>query len=112
MTESLSPSAPAPAAMIDFRCPQCQKLLRITAAAAGKQAQCPECRASMIVPAPAGAVDGAVGVLPSGGSAAESPPIQKESPPEGGTPTQEPIRETLPLGKLPHVSSAEAMAPT
>jgi MoxR-like ATPase len=112
MTESLSPSAPAPSAMIDFRCPQCQKLLRITAAAAGKQAQCPECRASMIVPAPAAAVDGAVGVPPSGGSAAESPAIEKESPPEGGTPAQEPIRETLPLGKLPHVSSAEAMAPT
>src|SRR5690242_4462012 len=38
---------------IEFRCPQCQKLLRITTAAAGKQAQCPECRATMVVPAPA-----------------------------------------------------------
>ncbi len=106
MTESLSPSAP-PADMIDFRCPQCQKLLRISAAAAGKQAQCPECRASMIVPAPANAgepapTDGSVGIPPLGGA----------PPPEGGTPTEEPIRDTLPLGKLPHVSTSEAMTPT
>jgi MoxR-like ATPase len=128
MTESLSPSAP-PADMIDFRCPQCQKLLRITAAAAGKQAQCPECRTSMIVPMPAAPTDGSVGVPPLGGASSDFPvpsPLSNSSgqaqlpgrpPPEGGTPTggspaEAPIRDTLPLGKLPHVSSSGAMAPT
>jgi MoxR-like ATPase len=52
MPDSSFPSA-APAPPLEFRCPSCQKLLRIAAAAAGKQAQCPECRASMIVPMPA-----------------------------------------------------------
>ncbi len=126
MTESLSPSAP-PMDMIDFRCPQCQKLLRITAAAAGKQAQCPECRTSMIVPMPATAgpaIDGVAGAGPQGspdavGGTSAAPPgypqgpaAQNVAPTEAGTPNQETIRDTLPLGKLPHVSSSEAMAPT
>src|SRR5437764_13132434 len=38
---------------IEFRCPHCQKLLRISSGAAGRQAQCPECRATMIVPSTA-----------------------------------------------------------
>ena len=126
MTESLSPSAP-PMDMIDFRCPQCQKLLRITAAAAGKQSQCPECRTSMIVPMPATAgpaVDGVAGSGPQGspdalGGTSAAPPgyprgpaAQNVAPTEAGTPNQETIRDTLPLGKLPHVSSSDAMAPT
>jgi MoxR-like ATPase len=45
--------APPSADNVEFRCPHCQKLLRISAAAAGRQAQCPECRATMIVPSPA-----------------------------------------------------------
>jgi MoxR-like ATPase len=52
MPDSSIPFAPSQAAPIEFRCPNCQKLLRIAAAAAGKQAQCPECRTAMIVPKP------------------------------------------------------------
>src|SRR5262249_54507342 len=81
---------------------------------AGKQAQCPECRTSLIVPtldAGGVAVDGSVGVPPLGGSGTVLTEPASSPPPEGGTPTQETIRDTLPLGKLPHVSSA-AMTPT
>ena len=43
MTDSVFPPASAvPANLIEFRCPQCQKLLRIAMAAAGGQAQLPE----------------------------------------------------------------------
>jgi MoxR-like ATPase len=55
---------------ITFPCPRCQKVLRIAAEAAGKQAQCPEC--------------GTVSTVPS----AESPPAPPRSPwdiPEGET---------------------------
>src|ERR1700741_2424879 len=52
MPDSSIPTASPQASPIEFRCPNCQKLLRIAAAAAGKQAQCPECRTAMIVPKP------------------------------------------------------------
>lgn len=38
---------------IEFRCPQCQKLLRVGDDAAGKQAKCPSCAALVSVPSPA-----------------------------------------------------------
>jgi len=37
---------------IEFRCTQCNKLLRASDEAAGKQAKCPECGAVMPVPGP------------------------------------------------------------
>ncbi len=49
----MSSAPPSVAGNIEFRCPHCQKLLRISGAAAGRQAQCPECHATMIVPSPA-----------------------------------------------------------
>ncbi len=71
----------AQAPPIEFRCPNCQKLLRIAAAAAGKQAQCPECRTAMIVPKlpeldrQSTPVDG---LTPSGNSIASHP---QDAPP-------------------------------
>src|ERR1700693_2022621 len=51
MTDLVSQGIPAAAgAMIDFRCPQCQRLLRIAAASGGSQARCPGCGALMTVP--------------------------------------------------------------
>ncbi len=38
--------------LIEFRCANCQKTLRITIDAVGRQAQCPECNTVMTVPAP------------------------------------------------------------
>jgi MoxR-like ATPase len=53
MTEPQQPAAspprPTPGA-IEFRCPQCHKLLRVPSDAAGRQAQCPDCKAVMRVP--------------------------------------------------------------
>lgn len=37
---------------IEFRCTQCQRLLRTQDDSAGKQAKCPECGTIMVVPAP------------------------------------------------------------
>jgi hypothetical protein len=45
---------------IEFRCPQCQKLLRVGDDAAGKQAKCPGCGDPVTVPAP--------GASPHGGA--------------------------------------------
>jgi MoxR-like ATPase len=51
MTDPGLPSAPPGAAdMVEFRCPQCQRLLRISATAAGKVARCPGCGGQMTVP--------------------------------------------------------------
>lgn len=40
---------------IEFRCPQCSRLLRTPDDAAGKQAQCPECGTLSTIPVPAAA---------------------------------------------------------
>jgi MoxR-like ATPase len=51
MTDSVSPPASAAAGnLIEFRCPQCQKLLRIASSAAGGQARCPNCATVATVP--------------------------------------------------------------
>lgn len=41
---------------IEFRCTQCQRLLRTQDDAAGKQARCPECGTILVVPAPESAL--------------------------------------------------------
>ncbi|MGD0901188.1 MAG: hypothetical protein ABR915_25445 [Thermoguttaceae bacterium] len=38
---------------IEFRCPGCNRLLRVGESAAGKQAKCPQCETILLVPAPA-----------------------------------------------------------
>jgi len=62
---------------IEFRCTQCNKLLRTGEGTAGKQAKCPEC--------------GAVSTIPPAGTAlpGEPPPSEPKAPPpvdEAGTP--------------------------
>src|SRR4029079_3589788 len=63
---------------IEFRCSQCDQLLRVPETAAGKHARCPRCQALMAVPGVATAV-----ALPTEGAAGgqASPfPIATESP--------------------------------
>lgn len=59
---------------IEFRCSQCNKLLRTGEATAGKQARCPECGAISQVPA--------AGAAPPGEAAPSFPP--PEPPPSEG----------------------------
>ncbi len=100
---------------IDFRCVQCQKLLRTSDDTAGKQAKCPECGTVMTIPA-ASAAGGALPPAPLGGDSpigAAGPlpsrptnsgdPFQPGSPftPAGAASAQYPIRRgTLDLGDV------------
>lgn len=56
---------------IEFRCTQCNKLLRTGEGTAGKQAKCPECGAILTVPAAGTALPG------------EPPPPEPKAPPPG-----------------------------
>jgi len=69
---------------IEFRCTQCQKLLRTQDDTAGKQAKCPHCGAMVQIPSAVG--DSLGGPLPSAGNPFESGAggIPGSSP--GGTP--------------------------
>jgi len=82
---------------IEFRCTQCQRLLRTGDETAGKQARCPECGMVMTVPAPGGAVPPslaetiAAGEIPPSGPPPGAPPgptgpMAGQSPFEGGMP--------------------------
>jgi hypothetical protein len=62
---------------IEFRCPSCQRLLRVSDEAAGVQAQCPECGAIAVVPPRESAPPGPGGSQPlphgAGGPLGPSP---------------------------------------
>ncbi len=73
MTDSVFPPASAvPPNLIEFRCPQCQKLLRIATSAAGGQAHCPNCTAVVTVP---NAQAASASVIPPAPVASMPPPI-------------------------------------
>jgi phage FluMu protein Com len=60
---------------IEFRCGQCNQLLRVPDHSAGKNARCPKCQALMQVPAAAGAPEPfGGGSAPFGGGPAPPPP--------------------------------------
>ena len=79
---------------IEFRCTQCNKLLRTGEGTAGKQAKCPECGTILTVPAAGIAPPGEVpppsaaptpppdsqAVSPFGSGAAQPPPFDPENP--------------------------------
>jgi MoxR-like ATPase len=81
---------------IEFRCPKCDKLLRVGAAFAGKEAKCPQCGAVAQIPASPG---GAPASLPAptppqgqepipsspAGGAFSSPLPRPQAPQTGGT---------------------------
>jgi len=78
---------------IEFRCSQCNQLLRVPETSAGKNARCPKCSALMQVPS-GGALAGAMPPLPppspppmpsgSGGMPGFGPPPPPPPPPAGG----------------------------
>lgn len=71
---------------IEFRCTQCNKLLRTADDTAGKQAQCPECGAVVTIPSgTAGSQPPPPGETPFGG-AGRQPPF----PADSGNPYQSP----------------------
>lgn len=80
---------------IEFRCPHCQRLLRVPDGSEGKQAQCPQCQAMVQVPAP--------GAPP----AAPSPTPGSPNP----FPTNFPAAAAPPASDNPYQAPASAFAP-
>src|SRR3954454_9098726 len=95
---------------IEFRCSQCNQLLRVPDTAAGKNARCPKCQALMLVPSesvpapPVGAAAGAVpldmGGMPPGAMSAPFPPLNAGdaggmggAPPPSAPPAKHPFGE-------------------
>ncbi len=64
---------------IEFRCPQCDKLLRVGATYAGKEARCPQCGTVSTIPSPRPQPSGLppeehpLGPLPSRGTPSAPP---------------------------------------
>ncbi len=113
---------------IEFRCTQCQKLLRTPDDTAGKQAKCPECGTVMTIPSPQtppldaaapgsplnGGAGGA-GVPPGPGAAPGSPFGQPQGVPgETGNPYQSPAHYDYgpTPGAIPGFAPAGAIQPT
>jgi len=73
---------------IQFRCPQCNKLLQTRDDAAGKQAKCPDCGTLVAVPRPgeAASADGPADAGPPPGAEGESPFGPGAAPPVPGVP--------------------------
>jgi phage FluMu protein Com len=105
---------------IEFRCTQCQRLLRTQDDAAGKQAKCPECGTILVVPTPeVGSVDipppppppGAGSASPFGSPEGTSSPFGTQLPPRDST--QNPYQS--PIDYMPgptFAGSAGAITPT
>ena len=74
---------------IEFRCTQCNKLLRTPDDTAGRQAKCPECGALMTVPA-----------VPPGAVGAAIPPAQPPPPPDEYVAAHD--QPSTPSGELGH----------
>ncbi len=65
---------------IEFRCTQCQRLLRTADDTAGRQAKCPECGAILTIPTPAAPAMPPPGGPPAPGGAAPPTPPGPQSP--------------------------------
>ena len=72
---------------IDFRCANCQKLLRVGDDAAGRQVQCPGCQHVGTVP---------VGVTGTGGEQNPFGPVDRTEPPPPPNPFQSPTQTNWP----------------
>lgn len=81
---------------IEFRCSQCDQLLRVPETAAGKHARCPRCQALMAVPGSATAT-----AIPIEGNANLSPPLPPTPlPPPPFPPTPSPVSPFAPAAPL------------
>ena len=92
---------------IEFRCSQCNQLLRVPDDSAGKAARCPKCQALMSVPAGESALPPAVFVQPMG---APPPPPPSSGNPFGDSGGRNPFGEPASSPNLnPYASPAIAM---
>lgn len=92
---------------IEFRCTQCDKLLRTSDDTAGKQAKCPECGTLMTVPAAnlSATLPGNQG-KPVGAASPFGSSDQPSGPPSDENPYQSPAQ----YGPLPGAGQPDAMA--
>jgi phage FluMu protein Com len=102
---------------IEFRCSQCDQLLRVPDDSAGKNARCPKCQALMIVPSAVAIVQSPTDTLPPAGSsapeerAAQSEPMSSP-PPKEAAPSSSPFALDNPFGDAgPRTKSTEPINP-
>src|SRR2546426_6146250 len=99
---------------IEFRCPQCDKLLRVGATYAGKDARCPQCGTVSKIPSAqpqAGreAEEHPLGPLPQRPSAAAPHAEQRQMPaPLGTTPMGTAPMGAAPMGTVPATQPSAA----
>jgi MoxR-like ATPase len=104
MTDAANPAPTAAASsLIEFRCPQCQKLLRIDSSAAGRQARCPNCTSVVNVPPVAASASPApTAAVPE----QPSPPTGSVSPMNSGAPIAA-VPPELPFHSMPPANPAD-----
>jgi MoxR-like ATPase len=94
---------------IEFRCPQCDKLLRVGAAFAGKDAKCPQCGTVSKIPMAAGSTETGAAPSPSP-TAGPQPPAEPVPTQQTGVPLPAPLtRQTQPA---PAAGPASAKPPS
>ncbi len=98
---------------IEFRCPHCQRLLRVPDGSGGKQAQCPQCQAMVQVPVlggpPTSATPAGAPVAPLAGGAN---PFSTNFPaaPAGGA-SENPYQAPTAAMMSPHVTAGPGIYP-
>jgi uncharacterized membrane protein len=75
---------------IEFRCPHCQRLLRVPDGSQGKQAQCPQCQA--MVQVPAASVPPTPPMPPAGPQAGPANPFAANFPAAAAAPSDNPYQ--------------------
>jgi len=75
---------------IEFRCPGCNRLLRVGDNAGGRQAKCPECGTILIVPLPAATPAAAPMPAPESRAAPDRLSPGGTPPPRPGVPAGQP----------------------
>lgn len=93
---------------IEFRCPQCSKLLRVPDDAAGKQARCPSCGAVVDVPAPRRPPT----ALPEAGAGQAGSPFAPAASPLGPDDLENPYRSPLGGGAVMEQIAPGEIRPT
>src|SRR5262245_56230884 len=94
---------------IEFRCSQCNQLLRVPDDSAGKNARCPKCQALMVVPGAVAIVQSAAATssAPSSPPAAELPAAESSPPFQASYQPPQPLPPPLP----PPVADPAQFAP-
>ncbi len=92
---------------IEFRCPHCQRLLRVPEGSQGKQAQCPQCQAMVQVPA-----GGAPAAAPPAASPGAANPFATNFPPAAtGLPSDNPYQSPAASFDAPQAAIGAGVLP-